>query len=76
MRVLHGAPLFKPKVQVYGAQHRGNKIAVGGNSRTFIIAVRNFFEGPQGAVFGDIERLAAISCACFLPSSVSEPSGC
>lgn len=76
MRVLHGAPLFKPKVQVYGAQHRGNNIAVGGNNRTFIIALRDFFEDAQGAVFGVIERLAAIYCACFLPSSVSEPSGC
>ena len=76
MRVLHGAPLFKPKVQVYRTHNRGNNIAVGGNNRTFIIALRDFFEGAQGAVFGVIERIAAISCACFLPSSVSEPSGC
>ena len=59
MRVLHGAPLFKSKVRVYGTQHHGNKIAVGGNNRTFKITSRDFSEPPQGAAFGVIERLAA-----------------
>ena len=58
MWVLHGAPLFEPKVRVYGPQHRGNKIAVGGNNRAFKIALRDFFERAQGAAFGVIERLA------------------
>lgn len=60
MRVLHGAPLFELKVRVYGAQHRGNKIAVGGNNRAFKIALSDFFERAQDAAFDVIERLAAV----------------
>ena len=60
MRVLHGAPLFEPKVRAYGPQHRGNKIAVGGNNRAFKIALHDFFERTLGAAFAVIERLAAV----------------
>ena len=56
MRVLHGAPLFKSKVRVYGAQHRGNKIAVGGNNRAFKIALSDFFERAQDAAFDMLTR--------------------
>ena len=59
MRVLHGAQLFELKVRVYGPQHRGNKIAVGGNNRAFKIALHDFFERTLGAAFDVIERLAA-----------------
>lgn len=47
MRVLHGAPLFELKVRVYGPQHRGNKIAVGGNNRAFKIALSDFFSARK-----------------------------
>ena len=60
MRVLHGAPLFEPKVRAYGPQHCGNKIAVGANNRAIKIALSDFFERAQGAAFGVIERLAAV----------------
>ena len=60
MRVLHGAPLFEPKVRAYGPQHCGNKISVGGNNRAIKIALSDFFERAQGAAFGVIERLAAV----------------
>ena len=60
MRVLHGAPLFEPKVRAYGPQHCGNEIAVGGNNRAIKIALSDFFERAQGAAFGVIERLAAV----------------